>query len=629
MDPFVHLHLHTEYSLLDGAARIDRLFQVAKEKNIPAVAMTDHGNMYGGIAFSKAAKEHGIKPIIGCEFYVTKDYKSRDSKRNEMYHLVLLAKNTQGYKNIIKLDSIAFIDGFYYKPRIDMDLLEKHTEGVVCLSACLAGELQRLLLSDRDEEARALCERFIRMFGEDFYIELQDHGIPEQKYVNPKLIALARELGVKMVATNDVHYINKSDAEMHDVLLCVQTGKHIDDEDRMRFSTQEFYLKDHDEMAALFPEVPDAITNTLEVAEKCNFEFAYHQPLLPNYVPADGTTPKQFLRKLCMDGLNNRYKVITPEIMERAEYELGIIDRMGFNEYYLIVWDFINYARMHDIPVGAGRGSGVGSIVAYAVGITNVEPLQYALLFERFLNPERQSMPDFDVDFCGERRGEVIEYVKEKYGDGKVCQIVTFGTMAAKNAIKDVARVYRVPYADVDKITKAMPGKGTIPQLFGFVEPKPGKPDISVPELKEMYANDATVRQIVDMARQLEGMPRNTSKHAAGVVICKDVISDHVPMQRNGEDITTQYNMIEVEELGLLKMDFLGLKTLTDIKKAVTYVKEEHGITVDFAEIGYEDRGTYELIGEGDTDAVFQLESAGMKKFMRDLRPNNLEDIIA
>ncbi len=625
MKPFAHLHLHTEYSLLDGAARIDRVFDRAREKGITALAITDHGCMFGALEFWKKGRETGIKPIIGCEFYTAPDMHAKDGKN--FFHLVLLAKNNTGYKNIIKLDSLAYIDGFYYKPRIDMELLRRHTEGVVCLSACLGGEIPQLLLQHRYEDAKAVAQRFKEMFGEDFYLELQDHKLPEQKLVNPLLIRMARELDIKLVATNDVHYIDREDAEAHDVLLCVQTGKNIDDPNRMRFETEEFYLKDYDEMAELFGSLPEALDNTLEIAEKCDMEFLFHQPLLPNYVPADGTTPREFLRNLAEAGIKRRYgDKVTDEIVERMNYELGIIDRMGFNEYYLIVWDFINYAKSIGIPVGAGRGSGVGSIVAYAVGITNVEPLQYNLLFERFLNPERQSMPDFDVDFCFERRGEVIEYVKQKYGEGKVCQIVTFGTMAAKNAVKDVARVFRVPYADSDRITKAMTGKGGICQQFGLGKFE-GNPEI--PELAQMYRDDPTVRKVVDMAIKLEDMPRNCSKHAAGVVICKDVISDHVPMSRNGEDITTQFNMIEVEELGLLKMDFLGLKTLTDVKKAIDYTEITTGKRIDFDKMPYTDRGAYELIGSGDTDAVFQLESAGMKRFMRELQPDNLEDIIA
>ncbi len=624
MKPFVHLHLHTEYSLLDGAARIDRLFSAAKQKNMPAVAITDHGVMYGIYEFYKKARAEGIKPIIGCEFYMTRDRRARDGY-GQFHHLVLLAKDIEGYKNIIKLDSLAFVEGFYYKPRIDMELLKQHCEGVICLSACLAGEIPQLLLKDDYEGAKKVAAQFKALFGEDYYIEIQDHGLAEQKYTNPQLIKIARELGIKLVATNDVHYIEKTDARMHEVLLCVQTGKTLDDPQRMRFGSEEFYLKDYDEMHSLFSYIPEALDNTLEIAEKCNVEIT-RKALLPSYTPDDGSTPDIYLRNLTYDGLKRRYGEITGEISERADYELGIIDRMGFNEYYLIVWDFINFARQRGIPVGAGRGSGVGSIVAYAVGITNVEPLGFNLLFERFLNPERQSMPDFDIDFCFERRGEVIEYVKNKYGADKVCQIVTFGTLASKNAIKDVGRVHSVPYAEVDRITKQMTGKGTIAQQFGLGSFEGSAENI---ELRQMYDSDSTVRMIVDMAVQLEGLPRNTSTHAAGVVICKDAISDHIPVQKNGEDVTTQFNMIEVEELGLLKMDFLGLRTLTDIKKAVDYVAETTGVAIDFDAMGLGDKGAYQLIGEGDTDAVFQLESPGMKRFMRELQPDCMEDIIA
>ena len=628
---FVHLHLHTEYSLLDGAARIDRLFEACKEKNQKAVAITDHGAMYGAVKFFLAAKACDIKPIIGCEFYVAKDHLEKGSKAaSEFSHLILLAKNDAGYKNLVKLDSIAFVDGFYYKPRIDLNLLKKHSEGLICLSACLAGSIPRLILENNYEGAKEYALNLKSMFLEgDFYIELMDHGILEQKKVNPELIKLAKEINVKTVATNDVHYIEKEDAEMQDVLMCVQTGKTIDDADRLKFETNQFYLKSYKEMAAVFPDNLNALQATVEIAEKCNYEMKFNQSLLPNYIPDNGMNPKEYLSYLANEGIKKRYKVLTGEIKERLNYELETIDKTGFNEYYLIVWDFINFAKKQNIPVGAGRGSGVGSIAAYSIGITNVDPLKYHLLFERFLNPERKSMPDFDIDFCFERRGEVIDYVKEKYTPEKVAQIVTFGTMAAKAAIKDVGRVYKIPYSEVDAITKTMGfNRGTIKQLFDL-DDKKAAGVFSLSELKEMYEGDLSIRRIVDMAAKLEGMPRNTSTHAAGVVICKEAISDFVPLQRNGPDVTTQYDMKEVEKLGLLKMDFLGLRTLTDVKKAIGYVYENKGVKIDFDNLPYTDKGVYELIGEGDTDAVFQLESAGMKRFMRELKPDSFEDIIA
>ena len=627
MKPFVHLHLHSEYSILDGATKISKLFSICKENNMPAVALTDHGVMYGIIDFYREAKNNGIKPIIGCELYVTENMYDKQQKGNTD-HIVLLAKNEQGYKNLIKLDSLAFIDGFYYKPRIDLKLLQQHSEGLICLSACLAGGVPRLLLAGQYEKAKELAIKYKNMFTDgDYYIELQDHNLKEQKYVNPLLVKIANEIGVKTVITNDVHYVEQTDAEMQDVLMCVQTGKMLDDPLRMKFGSNEFYMKNYDELLSVFPDMEEALDNTLEIAEKCNVEIQFKMPLIPNYVPENNKTPKQFLRELAEDGVKKRYDVITKEINERMEYELGIIDSMGFNEYFLIVWDFINYAKSINIPVGPGRGSGVSSIVAYSIGITNVDPLRFNLLFERFLNPERKSMPDFDIDFCFERRGEVIEYVVKKYGSEKVTQIVTFGTMAAKAAIKDVARVYKIPYSEVDKITKLIPGgKVSLKKIFG-IEKSPDMPPIQ--ELIDLYKNDANIKRVVDMALQLEGMPRNTSMHAAGVVICKEVISDYIPLQRNGQDITTQFTMTDVEKLGLLKMDFLGLRTLTDIKKAIDYVYEQTGKKLDFDKMGFEDIGVYELIGSGDTDAVFQLESAGMKRFMRELHPNSLEDIIA
>lgn len=636
MGDFVHLHLHTEYSLLDGAAKIDQVFGACKDLGMDAVAITDHGNMFGTLYFAECAKKAGIRAIIGCELYLTEDM-HRKNGNGEFEHLVLLAKNKQGYKSLVKLDSIAYVDGFYYKPRIDYKLLAEHSEGLICLSACLAGRIPRRLLAGDYEGAKSAAEYLHGIFGEDFYLEIQDHGLPEQKRINPLLVKLGKELGIKLVATNDVHYIRREDSEMQDVMLCIQTKKTIDDPDRMRFSTDQFYLKSAEEMRELFPYCPEAISNTLEIRDKCTEEVFDLTPkgqpikdmsLIPGYQPPNGMTPREYLSMLTEEGLKKRYKEITPEIRRRADYELDTIDGMGFSEYYLIVWDFINYARSVGIPVGAGRGSGVGSIIAYAVGITDVDPLRYSLIFERFLNKERVSMPDFDIDFCNERRPEVIEYVKKKYGEDKVAQIVTFGTLASKAAIKDVARVYKVPFADVNRVTNLMDGKASIAESLGFKTTKDGD-NVMVRDLREIYDEDEQMHHVIDMAMKLENMPRNTSMHAAGVVICRKVISDHVPLQRNGEDITTQFDKTEVEELGMLKMDFLALRTLTDIKKATDYILEDKGVTVDFMEIGYENQAAYDLIGEGDTDAVFQLESTGMKKFMRDLRPTNLEEIIA
>lgn len=621
--PFVHLHLHTEYSLLDGATRIDTLFDACKEKNMPAVAITDHGNMYGAYHFYCLAKKKGIKPIIGCEFYMVDDLtvKSGDVKR-EFNHLVLIAKNNVGYKNLVKLNSIGFVDGYYYKPRIDFKTLREHSEGLICLSACIAGQLPRLLRDGMWEEARKLVAEYKELFKDDYYIEIQDHGIADEIYVMPKLIKIAEEFGVELVATNDVHYLKESDAEMQDILLCVQTGKFYDDPGRMRFEGTQFYLKDYDEMAERFSFVPQALENTLKIAEKCNVTIE-KKPLLPPYKPDNGMTPYEFLKDLMEKGLKRRYKEITPEIRQRADYELEVVSKMGFVEYYLIVWDFINYAHEHGIPVGPGRGSGAGSIIAYAIGITQVEPLRYGLIFERFLNPERVSMPDFDIDFCMDRRGEVIDYVIEKYTKPRVAQIVTFGRMKAKNAVKDVCRVLRIPYAEGDKITKLIPLNATLPNAFGLDGKNEG-----VPELMEIY-KDYSMKRVIDLAIALEDMPRQTGMHAAGVVICREDLSDNVPLQRSGDDITTQYNMKEVEELGLLKMDFLGLRTLTDIDKTIKIVKESTGEEFDFEDCQYDDPNVFELIASGNTDAVFQLESGGMKRVMKDLKPDCLEDIIA
>lgn len=636
MSNFVHLHLHTEYSLLDGATRIDNLFKACKEKGMDCVAITDHGNMFGTLYFAEEAKKAGIKYIIGCEMYVCDDYTDKTGKQ-DYDHLILLCKNKKGYKNLIKLDSIAYVDGFYYKPRIDYKTVKEHSDGLICLSACLAGRIQKKLLEGDYDGAKQVALGMKETFGEDFYLEIQDHGLPEQKRINPLLIKLSRETGISLVATNDVHYLEREDAEMQDVVMCISMKTTLDDPTRLKMESDQSYLKSPEEMARLFDYIPEAVENTVKIADKVTEEVFALTPkgepirdvsLIPKYVPDDGSTPKEYLRRLAEDGLKKRYADITPEIRERFDYEFDVISSMGFCDYYLIVWDFINYARSVGIPVGAGRGSGVSSIIAYSIGITDVEPLGYQLIFERFLNRERVSMPDFDVDISDARRGEVVEYVRNKYGSDRVAQIVTFGTLASKQAIKDVARVYSVPYASVDKITKLMDGKSTIRQSLGLATTKDGQ-NVGVPELIDIYNNDDQLHRIIDMAIKVEGLPRNTSMHAAGVVICEKPIMENVPLQRNGEDITTQFDMIEVEALGMLKMDFLGLRTLTDVQLACQYAKEDFGVDIDFHKLGYEDQGTYELIGSGETDGVFQLESPGMKRFMRDLKPTTFEDIIA
>ena len=657
MTDFVHLHLHTEYSLLDGACKIENLISHCKKNGIDTVCITDHGNMYGTLQLAEKAAVAGIKYIIGCEFYLTKDMNDKSSNTAE--HLILLAKNKQGYKNLVQLDSMAFVDGFYYKPKIDYKVLKEHSEGVICLSACLAGGIPRRLLADDYDGARELALYLKDVFGDDFYIEIQNHGINDELRVLPKLVQLAEEIGVELVATNDVHYLEKSDAEMQDVLMCIQMKKQLDDPKRMKFDTQEFYFKTGDQMAELFPNLPKAISNTRVIADKVT-EPAFNldkkgypikdTTLIPQYKPADGSTAEQYLRKITDEGLIKRYGTPTQRELDRAKYELDIICGMGYADYYLVVWDFINWSKEQGIPVGPGRGSGVSSIVAYSIGITDVEPLQYDLLFERFLNPDRVSMPDFDIDFCTDRREETIEHVRQKYGRENVCQIVTFGTMAAKNSIKDVGRVMRVPYSETDRLTKIMDGKTSISDLLGrriegaqakadaeSDEDKKAELEQKVADLKavknrefcEIYDTDDVLHRVIDMALNIEGMPRQTGMHAAGVVICQKRIADNVPLSRNGEDITTQFVAKEIESLGMLKMDFLALVTLTDIKKCVDYVKENHNKDVNFDKIGYRDAGAYSLISEGDTDGVFQLEAGGMKRFMKTLKPDCLEDLIA
>ncbi len=661
MTDFVHLHLHTEYSLLDGAAKVDDLVEHLVKNNINACAVTDHGNMYASLYFAEECVKKGIKYIIGCELYATDDHLDKRSGTSTE-HIILLAKNKVGYRNIVKLDSLSFIDGFYGKPRISYDYIKQHHEGVICLSACLAGRMPRLLMDGDYEGAKKWAQEMKEVFGEDFYIELQDHGIAEEKQVIPDLIKIARELDIQLVATNDVHYIEKSDWEMHDVLLCIQTKKTLADPKRMKFETQEFYMKSGDEMAELFHYVPEAISNTRVIADKIEEPVFDLTPkgdpirdtsLIPLYKPVDGSTSPDYLTRLTWEGLPKRYAEITDTIKERAEYELGIIISMGFADYFLIVWDYINWSRLNGIPVGPGRGSGVGSIVAYSIGITDVDPLKYDLIFERFLNPDRVSMPDFDVDFCTKRREETIAYVREKYHDENVAKIVTFGTLASRAVIKDVGRVMGVPYSETDKVAKLMDGKSTIGELLGLKIPKLEKQIAAEtsedkkgelekklkeqkqkknPEFIEVYETNSELHRVIDMGLKLEGMPKNTSEHAAGVVICNKVLADNVPLARNGGadgNIVTQFDMKEVEAVGMLKMDFLALTTLTDIQNTLEYIKEGKGIEIDFNQIGVDVPEAYQLISSWDTDAVFQLEQGGMKKFMKELQPNCLEDLIA
>ena len=628
MGNFVHLHVHSEYSILDGAARVGDLVKKAKELGMPAVAITDHGNMFASCKFFDECKKQGVKPIFGCEFYVCDDLTVKQGK-TKLNHLVLLVKNEQGYKSISKLNAIAYRDGFYYKPRIDLKTLEEYKDGLVCLSACLAGDIPQAILHGDFEEAERLVQWFKRVFGEDFYIELQNHGIADQLTVLPYLKEYAKKYNIKTVITNDVHYVNKEDAEMQDVAMCVAMQKTIDDPNRMKFENDEFYFKSYEEMANVFPDDLQSLENTLEVAEKCNYGFVYCHYLFPRYVPADGSSPKEYLLKLIHEGLIKKYGARTPEIDARIDSEMAVIEKQGFIEYFLIVWDYINAARSMGISVGPGRGSGAGSLIAYAIGITNIDPLRYDLIFERFLHSERVTAPDFDIDFEDVRREEVIDYVKGKYGENRIARIITFGTMAAKNVIKDVGRVMRVPYSKLDKITKNIPKLKSpiLPKCFGF-DPK-AKPDQIVQELVDMYNEDEEIKKVVDIAVKLEDFPRQTSTHACGVIIGADILDKHVPLARNGDDITTQYEGAEMEHLGHLKMDFLGLRNLSDIKACQRYVKKNHGVDIDFDTCTYDDPNVYKLISTGDTEGIFQIESGGFQSFMKELQPTCLEDIIA
>ena len=619
---FVHLHTHTEYSLLDGSGKIGGLINRAKELGMDSLAITDHGTMFGCVDFYKKAKDAGIKPIIGSEIYVAS--KSMNIKRNDSenknHHLVLLVKNEIGYKNLMKIVSKAAIDGFYYKPRVDHEYLKEHSEGLIALSACLAGEVSYNLLNGTKEKAREVALFYKDIFKEGFYLELQYHGIDKQLRANEMLIELARELDIPLVATNDVHYIKKEDAKSHDVLLCIQTGKTLDDTDRMRYEPQNFYLKSPEEMYDTFSYVPEALENTVKIAEECNFDYVFHESKLPNFPLPEGKDHFEYMKELCYKGLEVRYPEITPELKERLEYELGVIKQMGYVDYFLIVWDFFRFSHEKGIMTGPGRGSAAGSLVAYTLGITKIDPIKYNLIFERFLNPERVSMPDIDSDFCYERRGEVIDYVVEKYGKDNVSQIVTFGTMAPRACIRDVGRAMNYSYAEVDRIAKM------IPTVLGITIDKALEMN---PELKEAYDSDSRVKELIDVARDLEGLPRHTSTHAAGVVIASQPLVNYVPLSKNEEAIVTQFTMTTLEELGLLKMDFLGLRTLTVIRDAIDLVKKKTGTEIDLDKINFEDENVYAMLGKGKTVGVFQLESAGMTNFMKELKPESLEDIIA
>ncbi|MBY0756776.1 DNA polymerase III subunit alpha [Clostridium sardiniense] len=642
---FCHLHLHTEYSLLDGSGKIKNLVKKAKELGMESMAITDHGVMYGCVDFYKAAKEEGIKPILGCEVYVASKsmlIKNVD-KDNGTNHLVLLVKNETGYENLMKIVSAASIDGFYYKPRVDHDYLRDHSEGLIALSACLGGEVQKALLNENYEKAKDIALTYKDIFKEGFYLELQNHGMEEQRKVNELNIKLSKETGIPLVATNDVHYIEQRDSKSHDILMCIQTGKTVEDPDRRRYPSDQFYLKSADEMYDMFSYVKEALENTIKIADQCNFDYEFHVSKLPKFpLPTDEDDPYIYLRDTCFKGLLERYRVFddikneeynydkifkmreeneeAKVLIDRLDYELGVINQMGYVDYFLIVWDFIRYSNEQGIPTGPGRGSAAGSIVAFTLGITKIDPIKYSLLFERFLNPERVSMPDIDSDFCYERRQEVIDYVVEKYGENNVSQIITFGTMAARACIRDVGRAMNYSYAEVDRIAKM------IPTMLGITIEK--ALDLN-PELKTAYDTDMRVQNLIDVSKDLEGLPRHSSTHAAGVVIASKPLVEYVPLQKNEDMIVTQFGMNTLEELGLLKMDFLGLRTLTVMNDALRMIKYNRGVDIDLDKIDFDDREVYKMIGEGKTAGVFQLESAGMVSFMKELKPDSLEDIIA
>ncbi|AVK48774.1 DNA-directed DNA polymerase [Clostridium beijerinckii] len=641
---FCHLHLHTEYSLLDGSGKIGKLMKKAKELGMKSIAITDHGVLYGLVDFYKAAKENDIKPILGCEVYVVPKSRhiKQPDKENSTYHLVLLVKNQIGYENLMKIVSVASIEGFYYKPRIDYEYLRKHSEGLIALSACLGGEVQSYHLKGNYEKAKETALTYKEIFNGDFYIELQNHGMEEQKRVNEENIKLSNETGIPLVATNDVHYISKEDSRSHDVLMCIQTAKTIDDPHRRRYPSDQFYLKSADEMWDMFSYIPEALENTIKIANECSYEYKFHESKLPKFPLEEGQDPYEYLRDTCYKGLIDRYSVFenlrnqsldyskieevvanyeeAKEYVDRLEYELQVIKQMGYIDYFLIVWDFVRFSYESGIPTGPGRGSAAGSIVAYTLGITKIDPIKYSLIFERFLNPERVSMPDIDSDFCYERRQEVIDYVVEKYGASNVSQIITFGTMAARLCIRDVGRAMNYSYAEVDRIAKM------IPTMLGITIEK--ALDLN-PELKLAYDTDERVKALIDVSKDLEGLPRHSSTHAAGVVIASKPLVEYVPLQKNEEMIVTQFGMTTLEELGLLKMDFLGLRTLTVMNDAINMIRENRKIDIDLDKIDFEDKEVYKMIGEGKTAGVFQLESPGMTSFMKELKPDSLEDIIA
>lgn len=621
MSNFIHLHVHSEYSLLDASTKIEEIPVRAKELGMKAVALTDHGNMYGAIDFYKACKKVGVKPIIGCEIYVSQKSLYLKDRTNERYHLVLLAENNQGLKNLMKIVSIAFVDGYYYKPRVDLDVLKKYSKGIIATSACLAGEVQRLIQRRDYDGAKKAALRYRDIFGKDsFFLELQDHGIPEQKRVNRELNRLSEETGISLICSNDVHYLKKEDAKATDVLLCIQTGAKIKDEKRMKFPTEEFYLKSAEEMENIFSDNLDAINNTGIIADRCNVDFEFGHYHLPEFKVPSGYTNESYLEKLAKEGLNKRYKVIDKKIKDRFNMEFQTITQMGFVDYFLIVWDFINYAKKNNIQVGPGRGSAAGSIISYGLGIIDIDPLKFDLLFERFLNKERVSMPDIDIDFCYERREEVIDYVCEKYGDERVAQIVTFGTMQSRQAIRDVGRVLDIAYSRVDYIAKQVPHtlKMTLDKALDISE-----------SFKELYEKDKEARNLIDIAKRIEGLPRHTSTHAAGVVISKNPLTDYVPLTRNDQIIATQFNMIQLEELGLLKMDFLGLRTLTVLRDAISLVYDNYKVKIDFSEFTYDDEKVLKMFAKAETLGVFQFESSGMRLFLKELKPDAFSDLVA
>ncbi len=624
---FAHLHVHTEFSLLDGSNKIKEYVKYVKELGMDSAAITDHGVMYGAVDFYKAAKEAGINPIIGCEVYVaphSRFDRELTGGEDRYYHLVLLAENNTGYANLVKIVSKGFTEGYYYRPRVDIELLEQYHEGLIALSACLAGEVPRYIQKGLVDEAKKVALRYQEIFGKDnYFLELQDHGIPAQQSVNSVLLRMSKELDIPLVATNDVHYTYAEDAQPHDVLLCLQTGKKVADEDRLRYEGGQYYVKSEEEMKGLFPYAWEAVENTQRIADRCHVEIEFGHYKVPHYDAPEGYDSWSYLNKLCQDGMKERYPEDDGTLQERLHYELDTIKNMGFVDYFLIVWDYINFCRENGIAVGPGRGSAAGSIVSYCLKITNIDPIKYSLLFERFLNPERVSMPDIDVDFCFERRQEVIDYVGQKYGADRVVQIVTFGTMAAKGVIRDVGRVMDLPYAYVDRLAKMIP----LEQNQGVSIDRALEMN---PEFKSLYEEDEQVHSLIDMCRRLEGLPRHTSMHAAGVVICPEAADEFVPLSRGADgSITTQFPMTTIEELGLLKMDFLGLRTLTVIQNAVRLVEQSKGIVIDIDHIDYDDKAVLASLGTGRTDGVFQLESGGMKSFMKELKPKSLEDVIA